>query len=192
MKTSAKKRPVALLLTAALILVLVLTAVILYRNHQNRQAQQRAFEADKAKFTQVEADMQRAFSEIELLKSCEHVALKFEQGPLYCHVAAISSPSVDGLAGLKQAATAFSERIVSTGAFKLEEGMNVQERLDGMGSGRRSVYIGYKNTTEMPCILSVDPERLFNEMQAKRSDTSIKLMFKCRDLAVKPVYTLAK
>jgi len=87
------------LVVGVVVVSLIIGGVVVSLANSAEQRNQRAearFAADKARFTQVEADMDEAYAAIvaavgapvreESSKSCSHVALKFEEGQLNCGV----------------------------------------------------------------------------------------------------------
>jgi len=96
MKTTPKHNWRKNVLIVIPILILAIVGALLYRHQQTKAAQERAYQADKAKFAQVEADMSKVYAQLvtklgtpdkqEVTKSCSHVNLKFKEGDLWCGV----------------------------------------------------------------------------------------------------------
>lgn len=93
---SDKKTKLTIALLIVAVLVCSLAGYMTYDRYQQRQSDQRAFEADKTRFAQIEKDVEQVRAklasklqsgdEATITKSCDHSSAKFEEGDLMCGV----------------------------------------------------------------------------------------------------------
>ena len=93
---SKKPKKLKIILGVLVVAIVAASALLIYHNHQNQEKRDQAYNADKAKFAQVETDMQKAYDAIiqatgkpdkeEHSKSCSRTSLKFKKGELWCGV----------------------------------------------------------------------------------------------------------
>ncbi len=164
-----------ILSVAVLAVIIVLAGLLAYHHDQRQQAAERAFAADKARFSRLEADMTALAQSIKretgfdssLTKSCGHTNLKFQTGDLYCLVS-VTLPSSESLAYGK-----LKSIYETNGFFSLDEN---GEALWVKGVAQS---VSYKSGYD--CTLSEGFEG------PDGSDT-----FKCLSSVQKPLYALAE
>jgi hypothetical protein len=132
MKPSSKKsatktkKPVnkKLIILAFLLLVVLAGAFAFFRIQQNKAEEDRAFEADKARFAKVEADMAVAYASIQdkigvpteqsVDKNCSHTALKYAEGDLWCSIVYGFGYGAAGVQDIQNKASAIRETLVAS------------------------------------------------------------------------------
>lgn len=163
-----------ILSVAVLAVIIVLAGLLAYHHDQRQQAAERAFAADKARFSQLEADMTALSQSIKretgfesaMTKSCGHTNLKFQTGDLYCLVS-ISLP-VDS--------DETSNRTVSL--IRDSKYFNVNEQSAETWKPGQTLLVSYR--PEFSCEVNGDDKK----------DAALHLQ--CISPADKPLYALAE
>ena len=138
-----------ILIVVFVLLLVVVSGIgyLLYHRHQQKLASERAFEADKAHFAQIEKDVQDIKANLEpklqagdtatIRKSCGYTAAKFEKGTLLCGVylrVSYADKSSDKIGDIVDAA-------IATGRFSVKS-EKPSTRNDYMGNAKswQSIY----------------------------------------------------
>jgi len=114
-----KKTVITIILCAIALIVCSFAAYITYDRHQQRKEDAQAYAADKARFAQIEQDVELVKANLEsklqpgdtatISKSCGYTSAKFSQGDLICGVylrVTYSDKSTDKIEDIKEAAVA--------------------------------------------------------------------------------------
>lgn len=162
-----------ILSVAVLAVIIVLAGLLAYHHDQRQQAAERAFAADKARFSQLEADMTALSQSIKretgfesaMTKSCGHRSAKLDDGDTFCAVS-ISIPNAkeDGRIG-----SVFN----SSSPFSLDKNV-IQNRYTNS-------VIALKYSSDFNC-----------EARISQSNDNPDSYVQCDSIVVKPLYALAE
>jgi len=189
---SKKPKKLEIILGVLVVVIVAASALLIYHNHQNQEKRDQAYNADKAKFAQVETDMQKALKTELLKKSCSHVSLKFEEGELYCSIVWVERVEANNLQEIGDEVERINNQLTTPKDFALESGSNITAVVSGLNPTRPSKDIGYRHEQGMPCYLNVDATELLTTRITESSANNIKLTYKCRDRSSSPIYSLAE
>lgn len=164
-----------ILSVAVLAVIVVLAGLLAYHHDQRQQAAERAFAADKARFSRLEADMTTLAQTIKretsfdssLTKSCGHRSAKLDDGKTFC-VVSTSIP------GINEDDVKIGRIVDMNGPFSVDRTV-VQNRYS-------SSVIALKYNDGFNC-----EARIYRDDE--KSSTSY---VQCSSLVTKPVYTLVE
>lgn len=196
---SRKKPP--LILLALLVVVAVIGGVTAYANYRNDQQQEKqAFVADKARFAKVETDMAAAYvamitaagkPETEtVIKTCSHIAAKFENGPLRCAVLYKFTLLYMDIGHVKDDLILRERSLMKTGKFVKTADSNNVDDIEETFSNKRALELSYLHNEHMGCKLTVSPKD-YNLLVSNKV-INWDYILSCRGGATAPVYPLAE
>ncbi len=193
-KTTFNKK--MLILVLATLIGITLLGALLYNNHQNNLKNERAVAADKARFAQVEKDMQIVeaamitsdeLTMLERRKSCSYSSTKFGIGTLNCAQSVQFAYSNSDIGAINEAGSTLETRLSKLSIFSESSPLLLENtiRHDGVSQKRIMRYV---ETDSMKC----DLELAIDKDTQKSELHSAIITFKCAGEATKPIYPLAE
>jgi len=154
-----RKRTVLIILAVCFVTIV---GSALFARHQasvtSRAKQDQAYQADKARFAQVEADMQAAYdamiaaagipAKTSQTKSCSHVSLKFEEGTLRCLIAYDFSYEIKDKPAAKKVTSTLLSALQKT--FTIEGASQTADEFTST-TGSQDIITGLQDHRGMSC-----------------------------------------
>lgn len=206
--TSATSKPDAsawraLAIVGVIVLVAAAGAAFIWHRHQaDEAAKNRVFQVDKAKFAQLEPEMQTAYDAMIAAagkpdkhgesKNCSHVSLKYAQGQLNCGIAYNFIYGVDDIGQAYDLSAKLNGVLDGGGIFKLDKASSV-DALDLKSNRTQTIRMKANEPTQSNCefafTFNTSSLELYKGIDHKYVND---FFFTCNRDTAKPVYTLAE
>ena len=183
-----------LFVIAAVTLLIILLALVGYRNQEAQKRSDAALAADKATFAQIEADMATTYQGIvaavgaptrsSFNKFCDRPNLKFEEGDLSCNVHYSFEYSDTQFDKAKQRLN--SSRQTLNEQMKLQIGPHSDSNLDE-ALADSVVYLGVNNNYDAECRLELQYNARDTGNQIAKLHTS-SYLYRCGKVVERAVY----
>jgi|GEM_PF-4932586 len=188
-----------------LVLAGIIAGTFFWQRHQDTlEIQEKAFQADKLAFAQLEGRMQRGYDAMlteagkpqddKLTKDCSHVSLKLKAGQLTCSVQYQLVYGVDDITKAADITTQLNRALDGQGYHLKPSSPNLDD-IDTDSNKQQIVRLEYDEPGQANCELAFgfNPASLSRYQEAKISQPYVAdYAFKCLRNATKPIYTLAQ
>jgi len=193
----------ALIIVGVLVVLVVVLAGFLWQRHRADAArQEQAFQADKAQFARLEAEMKSAYTAMLAVagqplkhgddKSCTRATAQPHKGQLTCNVAYNFIYGVDDVNQAYDLSAKLSAA-VTAGGFAVKSSSSTFASLDKTTSKTQTIRMPLNDPTKSTCefALAFNTSRL-DLYKGIDKPFVADYFFTCNRSAAKPVYTLAK